>query len=289
MDKFWGKRNLLIISASFLILSIFGIPANSIPAITAVPAVSTPTQMLNKLSVKAEVSTGYKDSYFPFNRDNKKSCDTRTKVYIEESLVKVKFKNQDACSIASGKWKSPYDGIVTTNLKSLSIDHFVARKEAWESGAYRWNASTRTAFANDLSFAGSLIAVTRSSNSSKGARDPQNWMPKEKKYHCVYVANWIAVKYRWSLSVDSAEKSFLSTQLKKCGKAAKSPVPSKAKIVMGNSSNPTTPPTSGGGGLDPRYSTCSEAKAAGFGPYVSGVDPEYAWYRDGDNDGTVCE
>src|SRR5690606_3655171 len=30
---------------------------------------------------------------------------------------------------------------------------------------------------------------------------------------------------------------------------------------------------------DPRFSTCKEAKAHGYGPYVKGKDPEYEWYR----------
>lgn len=288
MDKFWGKRNLLIISASFLILSIFGIPANSIPAITAVPAVSTPTQMLNKLSVKAESSTNYSRSKFKHWIDaDGDSCNTRYEVLISESTKKPRIGSK--CKLSGGSWTSKYDNVKTTDPSKFDVDHFVPLKEAWQSGAHRWNASTRTAFANDLSFAGSLIAVSASSNRSKSDRDPQNWMPANKKYHCVYVANWIAVKYRWSLSVDRAEKSFLSTQLKKCGKAAKSPVPSKAKIVMGSTSNPTTPPSSGGGGLDPRFSTCTAAKAAGYGPYYKSKDPEYYWYIDRDKDGIACE
>jgi hypothetical protein len=46
---------------------------------------------------------------------------------------------------------------------------------------------------------------------------------------------------------------------------------------------------SNGGGTDPRFGTCKAAKAAGYGPYVRGRDAEYDWYRDADNDGTVCE
>jgi Excalibur calcium-binding domain len=43
------------------------------------------------------------------------------------------------------------------------------------------------------------------------------------------------------------------------------------------------------GGTDPRYATCAAAKRAGHGPYTKGEDPEYAWYRDADKDGVVCE
>ena len=46
---------------------------------------------------------------------------------------------------------------------------------------------------------------------------------------------------------------------------------------------------SGGGGTDPHFGTCGEANDNGYGPYVSGVDPEYDWYTDRDNDGRVCE
>jgi hypothetical protein len=41
--------------------------------------------------------------------------------------------------------------------------------------------------------------------------------------------------------------------------------------------------------LDPRFDTCKDAIAHGYGPYVNGVDPEYDWYRDSDHDGVDCE
>lgn len=47
--------------------------------------------------------------------------------------------------------------------------------------------------------------------------------------------------------------------------------------------------TSGTGSTDPRFGTCKEALANGYGNYRQGVDEEYSWYRDADNDGVVCE
>jgi hypothetical protein len=45
-----------------------------------------------------------------------------------------------------------------------------------------------------------------------------------------------------------------------------------------------------GTALDPQFVSCTEANAAGYGPYTVGVDPEYQWYtrEDVDNTGTVC-
>jgi len=43
-----------------------------------------------------------------------------------------------------------------------------------------------------------------------------------------------------------------------------------------------------GGDLDPRYPSCAQAKAAGYGPYHLGRDAEYFWYADADRDGVVC-
>ncbi|MDL4820770.1 excalibur calcium-binding domain-containing protein [Actinomadura opuntiae] len=50
---------------------------------------------------------------------------------------------------------------------------------------------------------------------------------------------------------------------------------------------PSVPPASPG--LDPRFSTCKEANAHGYGPYRRGIDPEYNWYIDRDHDGIDCE
>jgi micrococcal nuclease len=59
--------------------------------------------------------------------------------------------------------------------------------------------------------------------------------------------------------------------------------------VCGPPAAPNSTIATGGTSLDPRYSTCREAKRYGYGPYVRGRHPEYDWYRDGDSDGTVCE
>ncbi|MEV0385786.1 thermonuclease family protein [Nonomuraea sp. NPDC050643] len=68
----------------------------------------------------------------------------------------------------------------------------------------------------------------------------------------------------------------------KCDGGGSTPNPTPTPT---SSSTPNNPPS----GNDPRYKTCAEANAAGYGPYRRDVDPEYAWYQDRDGDGIVCE
>lgn len=56
----------------------------------------------------------------------------------------------------------------------------------------------------------------------------------------------------------------------------------------GNAGNPAPSGSPASGTNDPRFATCKQARAAGFGPYVKGQDPEYYWYPDPNRDGTVC-
>ncbi len=60
---------------------------------------------------------------------------------------------------------------------------------------------------------------------------------------------------------------------------------------VGHDSQGSTDPGQGNdtSSTDPRFNTCKEAKAHGYGPYYIGFDPEYDWNRDADSDGVVCE
>lgn len=141
-------------------------------------------------------------------------CDTRAEVLIAESSTSTG--RTGTCTITSGSWLSRYDGVRFTTASSLDIDHMVPLKEAWISGASSWSSSRRQDFANDLGDGRSLIAVSASTNRSKSDQDPDSWLPPSTSYRCTYVSDWIAVKYRWGLSVDSAEKSALQDVLAGC-------------------------------------------------------------------------
>jgi len=120
-----------------------------------------------------------------------------------------------SCAAKSGHWVSPYDNVATNLASDLDIDHLVPLKEAWVSGARSWTNAQREAFANDLTRP-QLLAVTDNLNQAKGDKDPAQWMPPLSSYHCIYVRAWVTVKHYYSLTVDSAEKSALTSYLASC-------------------------------------------------------------------------
>ncbi|WP_423921156.1 hypothetical protein [Candidatus Poriferisodalis sp.] len=77
-----------------------------------------------------------------------------------------------------------------------------------------------------------LIAVSASTNRSKGARDPGEWWPPSGSYVCQYAADWIAVKARWELNLDAAERRSLEKQLTRCsGEQFEFQSPREAPVV----------------------------------------------------------
>jgi hypothetical protein len=97
----------------------------------------------------------------------------------------------------------------------VDIDHVVALAEAWRSGASSLTTSRRQSFANDVDEP-QLIAVSASSNRSKGDEDPSTWTPTRTSYHCTYSKMWIASKYAWDLRLQSTEKTALESMLDTC-------------------------------------------------------------------------
>jgi len=115
-------------------------------------ATSTARSLALKLIVGKENSAGYARSAFKlWTDDDRDGCDTRKEVLITESKVKPKLGT--SCRVISGSWKSWYDNKSWTDPADVDIDHVVALKEAWDSGARVWTKTNRTRYANDLTFA----------------------------------------------------------------------------------------------------------------------------------------
>lgn len=180
------------------------------------------TTLIARLPVAEEQRAGYDRSLFHLWIDaDGDGCDTRQEVLIADAIVAPTVGAR--CSLTGGEWISPYDGRRVSDSRKLDIDHVVPLAEAWHSGAYAWTAARREAFANDLGVPWALLAVFAGSNRAKGDRDPAEWLPPLVSDRCEYVVDWVAVKVRWQLAIDDAEREALLELSSSCG-AARVPV-----------------------------------------------------------------
>ncbi|WP_344807763.1 GmrSD restriction endonuclease domain-containing protein [Microlunatus ginsengisoli] len=277
-------------------------PSRSATAVPSRPAPSTPPPApgtalatLNHLPVKGRApKTGYdRDRFGDGWATRPDGCTTRQAV-LRRDLADVRILAADECIVLGGKLDDPYTGTTftakTTGFDDLAVDHVVALSDAWQKGARRWSRAEREAFANDLL---NLQTTQSRVNASKGDGDAATWLPPNTRYRCSYVARQIAVKDAYRLSVTQSEKAAMRRVLAKCPQqrtpsraAARKAVDKHPTVVT-----PTKPNTDRkkAARTDPRFPTCKAANAAGYGPYYSGRDPEYGWYRDNDHDGVVCE
>jgi len=177
------------------------------------PNASEAAHQLDTLTVASQHSMrGYRRDRFAHWSDQGDECDTREVVLRRDGQ---NVTTGGSCNPVRGTWRSRYDGLVLRNPRSLDIDHMVPLANAWRSGADQWTDARRKAFANDL-ISPELIAVSQSSNRSKGDQSPDQWRPTNIRYWCTYARSWIAVKYEWNLSVTRAEKRALRQMLASC-------------------------------------------------------------------------
>jgi hypothetical protein len=152
---------------------------------------------------------GYGNGEFDPDGDG---CWTRREVLIRDHVGPLGIGR--GCRL-TGEWRSVYDGRTTTDPDAFTLDHLVPLAEAWRSGAERWDADRLVAYGNDLGYRWSLVAVTQQVNEDKGDQDPASWQPERDR--CTYLAAWVAVKSRWRLAVDPAERDALASGLDACG------------------------------------------------------------------------
>jgi len=264
--------------------------------------------LLAFIAVEEELEFGYDDSLFFYAADlDGDGCDTRAEVLQAESLSPAQV-DYPGCDVRAGDWVSLYDGLAFTDDTEMQVDHVVALKEAWDSGAWDWLPLYRVLFANDLDDARTLRAVSALVNQQKGAKDPTEWMPPDPSAVCTFIADWVAVKVRWSLSMDSSEhlriKELLTTTCSGTRTGAVTPVsvltvtgaaggnipddtvPQRPFVPLppsGDESQSTSPPV-----YDVYFRSCAAARAAGAAPLYVG-EPGYRSGLDRDGDGVACE
>jgi hypothetical protein len=198
-------------AAALVCVAVAVVPAGATPP--NIPSYSTAVSRLSALTVAAESHhTSYDRDLFPHWITISGSCNTREQVLKRDGSNVVV---NSSCAPTSGSWFSPFDGATWTNPSDVDIDHMVPLAEAWSSGAWAWTTSRRQTYANDLG-GPELWAVTDNVNQSKGDKDPAQWQPPRSAFRCTYARAWIQVKWYYNLTVDTAEKSALSSMLNTC-------------------------------------------------------------------------
>jgi hypothetical protein len=255
------------------------------------------------IPVRNEHRGGYERDRFGYPNDaDGDGCNTRDEVLARDSSTLPQI-DAFGCQVIAGDWYSPYDGRTLSDPADIQIDHLVALKEAWDSGAWAWDDARLRAFGNDLDDTRALRAVSSESNQSKSENDPSNWLPPNDGYVCTYLADWIAVKARWSLSMDQSEYGRIRNVLRdRCPDQViapwtPAPPPAEVPIVPALSPPPPTvaetPPPSTT--CDPSYPTvcippsppdldCGDIPHRRF--TVLPPDPHRF---DGNDDGVGCE
>jgi hypothetical protein len=203
-------RTCVVALGGALVAPLLGTP----PALAATYSAPLRTAV-SSLVVATEVRTGYDRDLFPHWIDaDGDGCNTRYEVLIAEATTAPSVGS--GCSLSGGRWYSYYNNASYTVTSDLDIDHMVPLAEAWDSGARNWTTTRRRSYANDLGDSRPLVAVKDTVNQAKGDRDPAEWMPSYSGARCRYVQEWVAVKKRWALTVDPAEKSALTSLANGC-------------------------------------------------------------------------
>lgn len=179
-------------------------------------AVAEAWGLLDAISVQGERPRGYDREHWSHWLDADADCqNARQEVLAAESLEAVRL-SPDGCQVAGGLWRDAYTGEAAREPGDLDVDHMVPLAEAHRSGGFAWSSEQRAAYANDLGDPRALIAVTASANRSKGDQGPEEWLPPVMAYRCRYVADWVAVKARWALSMDERERVTVGNLLSDC-------------------------------------------------------------------------
>lgn len=185
---------------------------------------------LNALPIKGKAAaTGYsRDRFGPAWTDKNtvadggNGCDTRNDILAAQLQHVAKAGN---CIVASGDLvPDPYTGKViawTRGPRSadVQIDHMVALKDAWLTGAQYPQLSPAQAQARRVNLANdpiNLQAVDGPTNEAKGDGDFATWKPPQRSYWCTYATRQVEVKKIYELWVTKAEHDALLAALQAC-------------------------------------------------------------------------
>jgi hypothetical protein len=97
--------------------------------------------------------------------------------------------------------------------RDMEIDHVVALKNAYDSGAFNWDYQHRCLYANFLGYENHLVSASSAENNAKSDHGPEDWMPSDSQYACQHLQNWLVIKFTWKLNMSQAEATAIENEI----------------------------------------------------------------------------
>jgi hypothetical protein len=203
-------------------------PTEPAPSPSAQLAGVSAVGLLHQLAIRPERAHGYRAHAFRgWTHRGSGRCSTRELVLRRDGRPPP---GAGARCGSRGPWWSSYDVKRLRRADAVRIDRTVSLRDAWASGARRWTTKSRNRFANDLGYRFSLVTASPRSVRHKGVSDPASWMPRAKGFRCSYAKHFIAVKWRWRLTTDRAERRTLRRTLSRNCSSVQVLAPHRAPI-----------------------------------------------------------
>ena len=157
----------------------------------------------------------------PYNRDvhfggwlrdsSDGTClNTRGKVLLRDSVTNITY-TPNGCTVDTGGWDDPYTARLHKSAKDIQIDHVVALKNAYMTGAHEWSFKKRCLYANYLGNSFHLLSVNGKENLKKSDSTPSGYVPPNKAFTCEFIKNWLNIKLIWSLRATPQEQAAITT------------------------------------------------------------------------------
>ncbi|MBQ0752993.1 MAG: hypothetical protein KBT87_04265 [Gammaproteobacteria bacterium] len=150
--------------------------------------------------------------------------DTETEILIAQTLGLIQWADPEACSVASGQWRS-WGSDQAVPISSVLVVMVVVPANAQASGAQDWSMDEKLALMNDEE---NLIILDAAAAAVRANYGPDRWVP-HKKYWCEYATRWRNVKQRYGLTLskeeDAATAHMMAVACEPSEEADKKPMP----------------------------------------------------------------
>ena len=177
----------------------------------------------------------------------------------------------------------PYSGTCFHSRFETDIEHIISLSEAHDSGLCARSQQVKQQFASDL--LNLTLAHPRVNRYQKSSKDLSQWLPAMNA--CWYAERTLQIRRKYELTIDYNEANAIERILSQCE--------STNMIVQCKTHTTPKPKADPDNAILMQYDddgngriTCREAIRHDIAP-VDKTHPAYAFMRDGDGDGTVCE